>query len=375
MYQANLPPACAMDLHISYIFFRSKGLFCNRADNFLIMGFNKMAAYRYRLIDFCLQNRQRRWTIQSLREYLSVKMSEEFDRAAGLSERQLLYDIALMRKDPPQGYGAPIVRKGGFIFYSDPDFSISNAPFNEMDLQTLRTALHLLRPFDELPYFEELHTLLLKLEGRGEGPGMKNNRPIILFEKNELLKGKHWLAKIFEHILQKKALRIVYHPFYLNEPIEVIFHPHLLKEFNSRWFALGWNEREQAVWNLALDRIQDIDSLELHPYFANLVLDPDQYFKDIIGVTIPEKMEKVPVRLLFTAARAPYVLTKPLHWSQKVLENYADGSLEIEISVIPNRELESMLLSFGADCEVLSPGSLRQEIARLTLEAANKYNR
>lgn len=362
-----------MDLHISYIFFRSKGLFCNRADKFLFMGFNKMAAYRYRLIDFCLQNRQRRWTIQSLLEFISDRMKEEFDRETSLSERQLLYDIALMRKDPPQGYGAPIVRKGGLVYYSDPGFSISNVPLNHNDLQALRSALHLLRPFDELPYFEELHTLLLKLEGRGKVPSVKNNHPAILFEKNEMLRGKHWLVKIFEFILQKKALRISYHPFYLDAPVDILFHPYLLKEFNSRWFVLGWNEMEKAVWNLALDRIQGIEALPGHPFFPNLSLDPDSYFRDIIGVTLPTDMVRTKIRLLFSPSRAPYVLTKPLHGSQKLLETYSDGSVELEISVIPNKELESMLLGFGPDCEVLAPDSLREKMKGLILEAFSKY--
>lgn len=339
------------------------------------MGYNKLASYRYRLIDFCLQNRQRRWTLQSLREYLSDKMREEFDREESLSERQLLYDIALMRKDPPEGYGAPIVRKGGYVYYGDPGYSISNVPFNDLDLQAFRSALHLLRPFDELPYFEELQTLLLKLEGRGEANALKNRQPVILFEKNEMLKGKHWLSRIFEFTLQHKVLRILYHPFYLETPLALVFHPYLLKEFNSRWFVLGWNEKEEAVWNLALDRIQDVEALDGHPFRSNQSLDPDLYFRDIIGVTLPEKMERSPVRLVFSAARAPYVLTKPLHGSQKVLETYLDGRVEVEISVIPNRELESMLLSFGADCEVLGPASLRERIGELVRDSASRYDR
>lgn len=62
------------------------------------------------------------------------------------------------------------------------------------------------------------------------------------------------------------------------------------------------------------------------------------------------------------AATAPYVFTKPLLLSQKHtwLEN---GELEIRISVIPNYELESVILSFGKNAEVLAPEWLRKKLS------------
>ena len=51
---------------------------------------------------------------------------------------------------------------------------------------------------------------------------------------------------------------------------------------------------------------------------------------------------------------------KPLHPSQKIKDR-EQGI--IEITVIPNRELEAQLLWFGNDVEVLQPTQLRQQIA------------
>ena len=81
----------------------------------------KNASYRYRLIDQALRNTGRRWTYNELLDFICEKLEEEFDvninneKERALSPRQLADDIRIMRKDPPEGFGAPIVRKEGFI--------------------------------------------------------------------------------------------------------------------------------------------------------------------------------------------------------------------------------------------------------------------
>ena len=57
----------------------------------------------------------------------------------------------------------------------------------------------------------------------------------------------------------------------------------------------------------------------------------------------------------------PYIETKPLHGSQKVLKQDNDSVL-IEIEVIVNRELKQLLLSYGCQLHVINPKSLSNEI-------------
>ena len=76
------------------------------------------------MINECLRRKQKRWTFVELREYISEKLYEEFNIEKGIGPRQLAEDISIMRRLPPQGFDAPIKRRDGFVFYSDPDFSI-----------------------------------------------------------------------------------------------------------------------------------------------------------------------------------------------------------------------------------------------------------
>jgi hypothetical protein len=57
--------------------------------------------------------------------------------------------------------------------------------------------------------------------------------------------------------------------------------------------------------------------------------------------------------------RFKYVVTKPIHHSQKIL-NEAEHTVSLNVKV--NKELVSQILSFGSDVTVISPESLRNEI-------------
>ena len=65
-----------------------------------------------------------------------------------------------------------------------------------------------------------------------------------------------------------------------------------------------------------------------------------------------------------------YIRTKPLHLSQRIVEEAEDYAI-ISINVKVNKELESLILSFGEDIEVMAPASFRDRIAE-KIQATNK---
>ena len=73
-----------------------------------------------------------------------------------------------------------------------------------------------------------------------------------------------------------------------------------------------------------------------------------------------DRIEEVVMKI--DRRNAPYVLTKPFHHSQQVLEKFSDGSVKISLSVHHNFELERLILGFGASIEVIKPRRLRNRI-------------
>ncbi len=92
-------------------------------------------------------------------------------------------------------------------------------------------------------------------------------------------------------------------------------------------------------------------------------VDFEEYFDDVIGVTVPEHLEPVDVVMRVSNTRFNYVRTKPLHLSQRVVsedKNHTTISINVKIT----KELIALILSFGPDIEVVSPASLRAEITK-----------
>ena len=143
----------------------------------------------------------------------------------------------------------------------------------------------------------------------------------------------------------------------------------MIKQFNNRWFLLGKNTSKKGVIsNLPLDRIESISDSGI-PYEED---DGRLQHKldNIVGVTINWDAEVENVKLQFSERRFPYVLTKPLHGSQTIID---EEERIVQINVIPNKELESLILQFGDDVEILSPQSLRNQIKEKIQEMIKKY--
>ena len=64
----------------------------------------------------------------------------------------------------------------------------------------------------------------------------------------------------------------------------------------------------------------------------------------------------------------PYVITKPLHPSQKIKGD------ELRLKVKQNEELISIILSFGEEMIVIEPESLRDKIKMKIQKSANQYD-
>jgi predicted DNA-binding transcriptional regulator YafY len=121
------------------------------------------------------------------------------------------------------------------------------------------------------------------------------------------------------------------------------------------------NEKYGKITPFALDRIERLDLLQTK-YIMNESVDFETYFDEMVGVTISSNKEVEEVLLLIDVEQLPYVLSKPIHKSQRLVKTNEDGSAIIVIHVIPNFELIQLLLSFGERVTILSPASLRQEI-------------
>ncbi len=323
------------------------------------MAVNKNALIRYKTIDKCLQNKYRQWTLEDLIDACSDALYEYEGIDKGVSRRTVQSDIQIMRSDK-LGYNAPIiVVDKKYYTYEDPDYSITNIPVTEQDLSKMTEVVEFLKQFQGFSHFRELDAMVQKLEDHVYSQKTKQH-PVIEFEKNENLKGISHLDFLYQSIINKKAIKITYQSFKARQANTFDFHPYLLKEFRNRWFVVGCKKKKEGILNLALDRILQVEKSELE-FQHNFDFDGSTYFKDAIGVSVNPLMEPQKVKLYLSRKHAPYILTKPLHHSQRVVEEDYYG-VTIELNVVHNFELEKEILSYGEEVKVLSPERLRKNI-------------
>jgi len=338
------------------------------------MAQNKNALIRYKTIDQCLQNPHRKWSLEDLITACSDALYEYEGRNINVSKRTIQLDIQLLRSDK-LGYNAPIqVYDRKYYRYSDPNFSITNIPLTENDLDILGESVEILKQFKDFSLFNELGGIIKRLEDKIYAE-KTNHYPIIHLDKNEKLKGLEHLDILYQAILKKMVLQITYQSFTAKKAHSYYFHPYFLKEFNNRWFIVGFANKvlNRPLATLALDRILAIDFYTQTPYIENNI-DPNSYYEHTIGVTVHEKRQLSETRLKVTASNAPYVLTKPFHSSQKLIQTYEDGSIEISLLVDFNYEFERLILGFGNQIEVLAPRRLKQRIKKIHQQAFEVYS-
>ncbi|MFW5700137.1 MAG: helix-turn-helix transcriptional regulator [Cyclobacteriaceae bacterium] len=334
------------------------------------MSINKNAIIRYRTLDKCFRNPGRRYFIEDLLEACNLALIDFGIDGEGVKRRQLYDDIRFMESE--QGWSIPLLKKRDgkktWYRYEDTNFSIDNQPMNEAEANHLREAISLLQRFKGLPQFEWINELIPKLEHSFKLKPIEQE--IMGFDSNEFLKGIEYIEVLFNAIFYKRVLKIDYKSFKSEIPSSQIIHPYYLKQFNNRWFLFGHNHDLNMITNLALDRIICVDETNFE--YRENELDFYEFFEDVIGVTRPEDTEIITLKLQFSTSRAPYVLTKPIHGSQKKVSLDENG-LIITIEVIPNFELDQLILSFGADVKVLEPGSYQNKIHTLLKNAIKKY--
>ncbi len=135
---------------------------------------------------------------------------------------------------------------------------------------------------------------------------------------------------------------------------------------------MAYNAKTHNVITLALDRMLTVERND-DEYIDNTFFNPDEYLGAMIGITRDLQSKTVHVVLRFDADQAPYVLTKPMHQSQQLMEREADGGIVVSLDVIYNIELEGKILAFGSHVEVIAPRLLRHRIAQQILIAATHY--
>lgn len=319
------------------------------------MATNKNALRRYIIIDRCIRNNMAPFPS---RQFLQQKVSEEIWETISLP--QVDKDINALKLD----HNAPIAyhrtRKG--YYYTDEHYSFRNSISDE-DLWILDFAAAAIQVYGHTDINEKFLNISDRLHtGKNKGREQEERATgCIQIEGSSTKSGYQWLFDLYLHIHQSQAVTVSYSPFGRANSKHTI-SPYLLKQYQNRWYLVGFSKERGRTQVFALDRIQSMKPAKEH-YLLDPEFDKDSYFQYSFGVHHAHHQEPELVQLLFNERQRPYLLSLPIHHSQKILSDNKNGLLiQVEIFCKGNNDFMGKVLSYGDEVEVIAPVYLKEEI-------------
>jgi predicted DNA-binding transcriptional regulator YafY len=339
---------------------------------------NKNAIARYKILDELLSSRYHNYSLDDLTDEVNRRLAEMYPDGDNVVRRTIEKDIHFLEYDPffaeIERYSAPSynfnTQKNSLkrcLRYADPSFSIFKKELTSDEKYLLRELFSLLGQFDGLPKLDGLERLRLSLNPRVK------HQPILSLTKNPL-ENTNFLGVLFTAISQKQTIEIRYGSFIETKEM-AIYHayPYLLKEYAGRWYLYAGRVENDKIKCFPLDRIikvTPISSMKYKDYEGDI----NEIFEDIIGVSYYYEDTTVHKILFWVSDYSKnYVLTKPLHESQRTLNKQTCDELHeqypslqrgqfFRIDCRKNYELIRELCSFGQHLLVLEPSCIQDEI-------------
>ena len=133
---------------------------------------------------------------------------------------------------------------------------------------------------------------------------------------------------------------------------------------------IAWNEERKVTVTFGLERIEALKK-QKSKFEIQKNFNPDLFFKYSIGITENTSSPEI-VRVSFDAYAGRYLISQPLHPSQKIVEESPERVV-LEWKILITEEVYSFILSHGNRAQVLSPEGLKGEIKSRLKQAITFY--
>ncbi len=326
------------------------------------MAISRSAYRRYKVIDSLLRNSMRKYpTLLDIQEACEQKL----DMSPSLDT--LEKDIRNMKMPEPDGFDAPIVycRLNKGYYYENPNFSISSISLTDNDINSIKEAMELLQNISGDRVGDRFSYAIDKVLSsfKETFPDGNSRRKIIQTDYVPGARGFENFDLLFSACKNKYPLSFVHYSYNKRAFKTVIVHPVMLKEFENRWYLVGYSESHGTLRTFGFDRIYGPLLLK-RKYIESDEAEVQSYCNDIYGVYPIENQPKQSI-IFFTSNKITnYFEAYPIHSSQ-IADKTESGSSFFTLEVVPSVELIRLFRSYGKNLEVIDPLWLREQTETL----------
>ena len=243
--------------------------------------------------------------------------------------------------------------------------SIYNRELTQEEVEKLQQVRSLLQGFKGMPQFDWIDQMMARLDQNIIGKG----KAVASFEGGTR-KSQELLMPLFNAIVNRQVLDVEYwHPFHDSET--VVVHPYYLKQYWRRWYLFAKREGGKDVEAFALDCMESVKENKTVKYKGTKT-SFKKYFQHLVGVHMPPETEVEHIELWADASIVPYLLTMPIHESQKIRID-DEKNCTVMLDVMINHELIQELMYYGELLAVKSPLYFRDEMMEKYEWVRNSY--
>ncbi len=337
---------------------------------------NKYALLRYQIIDKMIGNKYNPFpTKEDLRNACEEQLYGE--DSGRISDSTIEKDLWAMRNESLLGYNAPIryskLEKG---YYYDPkNFTISKISLNDEEIEAIKLAVNTLDQFKEIDVFKDFQFAINKIADRinlTEDINDSSIRKFMEFDRVPQVDGTEHLSGLLEAIKKRRSITVTYKKF-KDDAVERVYQldPYLLKEFRHRWYLIAYDAEKEYFKTFGVGRIIAVEQTKTR-YKINSYFDADRFFKNCYGITTIKDDDPNEIKLSVTPDQARYILSMPMHHSQKVVKRN-DKEVVISIFVRVTWELIMDILAMGSNVKVISPAGVKNTVKKILKDSLNNY--
>jgi predicted DNA-binding transcriptional regulator YafY len=242
---------------------------------------------------------------------------------------------------------------------TDKTFSLPPVDLSRGELLGLFFAERVVRQYRGTPYEDDLRAALRKIEQSLPEQVTVDLSSLDGFLSLDLGPLATPDAEVFRGVVdaasRRRRLRMTYTSLTRGKTSERSVDPYRVYNLRGDWYLAAFDPRHRAVRDFALHRIQSAVVLD-EGFEVDRSFDFAAYMKDAFSI---EKGGR-PIR------------ERRWHPTARIQERL-DGGCVLRMQVAGLGEVKRWIMQFGAEAEVLSPKSLRREIAEEQRAAARQY--
>lgn len=137
------------------------------------------------------------------------------------------------------------------------------------------------------------------------------------------------------------------------------------------WYVIAWQSKKPKIRTFRVDQIQYLTGRETERFSYPEDFSLKAHIGDSWGVYGNDPVQVV--RLRFSPQTSPRVKKLCYHPSQQVVEEFPDGSVVVQFQVCGLIEMQSWIMQWGNQVEVLEPAILRKRVRDQALGIAAQY--